>query len=358
MGKAVRNWCVWLGKTVWRWFEQLAARHPAMPYLAVLLPALLVILGLSWELLATREFRENILVESFGLLYDLLVIGALVAFINSLGERRRVIKRYEDEIDDFRNWKSEEATYRIAGNVKRLNEEKVTEVDLSSAFLQGARLGGAHLQRAELCASNLQGACLSNADLQQADLSWADLQQADLCSAHLERADLSESDLEQANLVHAHLERADLSWADLQGAILIDADLQGAILAGAQLQRANLTGCRLERAILWKADLHGADLSGATLNGAMLWGANLQCTDLSGADLQGARYDVHTRWPAGFVPPADAILQETSDSDLLDLSTAPPPDPMQLYLQNRAQTSPGLLCNVLGGNPHYEQTNV
>jgi hypothetical protein len=74
------------------------------------------------------------------------------------------------------------------------------------------------------------------------------------------------------DLHEAQLQGADLQGALLQGACLIDAHLQGTILAGAQLQ---------------EAQLQGAELTDA---------------DLRDADLQDARYDLRTRWPAGFDP--------------------------------------------------------
>ncbi len=54
----------------------------------------------------------------------------------------------------------------------------------------------------------------------------------------------------------------------------------------------------------------GADLSRCDLRGATLAGAQLQFANLTGADLTGARYDRHTRWPAGFAPENYGARQE------------------------------------------------
>ncbi len=54
------------------------------------------------------------------MLFDILVIGVLILFLNKLAEKRVDNRRYLEEIEDFRGWESEEAAYRIAGNLKRL----------------------------------------------------------------------------------------------------------------------------------------------------------------------------------------------------------------------------------------------
>ncbi len=66
------------------------------------------------------DFMENVLVEAHGMLFDILDIGVLILFLNKLVEKQMESQRYLDEIDDFRGWESEEASYRIASNLRRL----------------------------------------------------------------------------------------------------------------------------------------------------------------------------------------------------------------------------------------------
>lgn len=94
--------------------------------------------------------------------------------------------------------------------------------------------------------------------------------------------------------------------------------LDGANLEDAYLGNANLVGGRFAWAKLAGARFQSADLRGATFREAQLEGANFEKADLSGADLSGAdlsranlrnakvvdiRYNLQTRWPAGFAPP-------------------------------------------------------
>jgi len=180
------------------------------------------------------DFYKNILIEAHGMLFDILVIGIFIFALHKIGEsrikRELDIKRWEEEIDDFRGWNEKEATFRIVGNIRRLNRNGTTDIDLRDSFLEEASLEEIDLRDAILTRANLRGASLFGADLRGADLSPADLRGADLSSA------------------------------DLRGADLIIANL-----ADAKLWKADLRGADLRRTKLWKADLGEADLRGATL---------------------------------------------------------------------------------------------
>jgi uncharacterized protein YjbI with pentapeptide repeats len=176
---------------------------------------------------------------------------------------------------------------------------------------------GADLHEIVLPYAALRDAHLSGANLERASL-WG----ANLAFAHMGEARLASANLGHARLAYASLFLADLSKADLRGAILRHACMWGTNLPGAQLQDADLRGAKLPFARLKGADLAGADLRGAILTeitGASyqfdapeylpqpiqqsdLYRIMLDAVDFAGVKLTGARYDVHTRWPAGFDP--------------------------------------------------------
>lgn len=87
-----------------RWLEKLSDEKPIMLTSYVLFLAALVVIGLSlW--FYDFEFLENILVEAHGMLFDLLVIGVFLFWLQSLGEKRRErrlnIQRWQEEISDY-----------------------------------------------------------------------------------------------------------------------------------------------------------------------------------------------------------------------------------------------------------------
>jgi len=138
---------------------------------------------------------KNIRVEAHGMLFDILVLGLLFSWLHNRGEKRRLIQRYTDEIDDFRGWEEEEAAKRIRGNIFRLNREGVHNINLNRCFLKGAdlmeaNLMGANLWEAVLEVANLWGANLEGARLEEANLEGANLRKADLMEANLTGAEL------------------------------------------------------------------------------------------------------------------------------------------------------------------------
>ena len=103
-----------------------------------------------------EPFLENILVEAYGMLFDILIIGIIILWLNKRREKKLEIQRYHNEIDDFRFWESEEAMFRIVGNIKRLNRMNVSKISLFRC----------HLKNAQLFNMNLSGAMLAHANLQ------------------------------------------------------------------------------------------------------------------------------------------------------------------------------------------------
>lgn len=160
-----------------------------------------------------RQFIRDVLVEAHGMLFDILIIGtfifALHTLVGSRREKKRNIERWQEEIDDFRGWESDEAKVRILGNIKRLNRNGITEINLIGCLLKNANLSFTHLERARLLGAHLE--------------------RARLLETHLEGANLRGAYLKGAFLVRAKLEGAKLEGANLEGAFLQEANLKGAI---------------------------------------------------------------------------------------------------------------------------------
>lgn len=194
---------------------------------------------------SNSDFLYGILVESHGVVLEVFVLVVLVGILTRLGTSRfnpqlstqldtREIAAHVAEIDDFRGWESQEAAFRTAGNIKRLNRLGMSDIDLRRVYLADTVLTEA----------SLQGAFLPQADLTSADLTRANLQEAVLAEAKLTGADLqagvlAAADLTKANLSGANLQEANLTGADLQGAVL-----EGTNLTGANLREADLRNVR------------------------------------------------------------------------------------------------------------------
>ena len=253
-----------------------------------------------------------------------------------------------------------------------LTGANLTKADLTGANLTKADLTGANLTKANLTTADLTGANLTTADLTTADLTTADLTTADLTGANLTGANLTGANLTGADLTGADLTGADLTGADLTTANLTTANLTTANLNGAKnlkdvtswqltnlsqanfssfdekklkgskfegafyingqppslpgtlkpeeleiqsienikdLQGVNLSGADLRDTNLSKANLSDADLRDTNLSKANLSGADLRKTDLAGAILKGAKYSKATKFPKGFKPQAEGMVE-------------------------------------------------
>ena len=215
------------------------------------------------------DFLRSVFVEAHGMLFDLFVIATFILWLNKKAEKKRNIQRWQEEIDDFRGWDEKEATFRIVGNIKRLNRNGITNINLADSFLKNVNFSRANLKDADLTWANLEEAYLGKAHLEGTCLLGANLRRAYLGRANLEKANLEGAKLFGANLEKANLNGANLEGANLEGAVLLRANLGGANLGGAKLEGANLEGADLRGANLMGADFRGADLRGADLRGAI-----------------------------------------------------------------------------------------
>jgi len=179
-------------------------------------------------IVATGSFQEGVLVEATGFLFDILLFGLAFTIYDNIKTREVRIQRYKDKIEFFRDWKSEEAAYRTAGNIKLLNKEKISAINLCNCYIKKANLDLVDLRFADLSGANLRGTYLMKAELGEADLSRADLNGADLMGTDLSRTDLRFADLSGANLGNANLNGADLAFT-----ILKKVKLAGLVFASA-----------------------------------------------------------------------------------------------------------------------------
>lgn len=201
-----------------------------------------LVLSISYPLFRhdPDSYLRAIMMEAHSMLFDLAIIGILLLWLNKSGEKRIRIKRNQDEIDDIRYWKSQEASYKILANVKRLIRDNVTKLDLNNCYLRNINLNFANLK-----GSNLNYADLEFCSLIDTNLNHARLNQASFMNANLNRANFSDSLLSGANLqkikgIKTNFEKACLIKANLNDSFLIDANFQFSDLTGADFVNANL----------------------------------------------------------------------------------------------------------------------
>ncbi len=205
---------------------------------------LVIVVGISLSHY-NAAFWRDILIEAHGMLLDILIFGIFLLWLNQKRDGKLVLQKYHEEIDDMRGWASEMAARRIRGNIRRLNKNRVTQIDLAKCYLRGVDLQDVCLERSTLRQADLEKAQLAESNLGRADLDGANLQGANLQKSYLWKASLQSADLRVADLEGADLWDANLTEADLRGANLADARLAPTQLFGA----ATLYQARLDPAL-------------------------------------------------------------------------------------------------------------
>ncbi len=236
----------------------------------------------SWIILAIlirkylSIFGEGLLIEFFGMVLDILVIGIIILWWNENREKKRHIQRWQDEIDDFRGWESEEAMFRIVGNIKRLNKKGINKINLNRCYLKKAQLHKNQLQESNLEYIKLQNAILSSVNLKGAYLK----------SAYLTNAILIDNNFEEAFLKKSNFEGATSTQCNFNNAIFRSAHFTNFRCVLTSFKKADFLWAYLKNASFFSADFKEACFRKATLEGASFFNCNFESVDFSYSDLR------------------------------------------------------------------------
>lgn len=231
------------------WFYYIIERPILTAVVVLFLTSVLVILlSLKYYLRDADGFWGNVLVEAHGMLFDIAIIGILLFWLNENGEIRQRIRTYQNEIDDFRLWRSEEAAFRTVGNIRRLNRHKIFEINLVNCHLPKTNLSYVNLKASNLNSANISNCSLIEINFENCRLNQTNLENSNLNGANLRGAYASGSNFQDAYLIKANLENAFLIKSNFKNAFLMESNMAHSYLMGADFENASL----------YKADLRGA----------------------------------------------------------------------------------------------------
>lgn len=199
---------------------------------------ILIPLGWSYEI----NYKDDVLVEAHGLLFDLLVFGILWSWYDTMkkqdendkkeeNERRLRIERHQEQIDYLRHWKSDEAKFIIRGHIQSLNKERVTKIDMSHIDISGPENEGSQKLRIE----NLE---LDESELFRSNLSYLTLPKASFNSttdnlrSEFVGAFIPRGKFKSCHLIETDFSRAMLAGADFTNSTIVDVSFKKAHLEG------------------------------------------------------------------------------------------------------------------------------
>ncbi len=211
------------------------------------------------------KFRENLLVEAHGTLLDILLLGVFVVWLQQKGNKLKDNQRYIDEIDDFRGWDDETAARKIRGNIRRLNTNGVTSINLSNCCLKNM---------------DLSGAVLSNSDFWGADLTNTDLSNCILNDCNFEETIMGHSSFRGAWLQSSQFIRVDAGGLDFREACLDYVIFEEVTMTDVDCFKAGFRKAKINDSVLtevsfWQTDLEMSDFTGTRMKDAQFKEANL-----------------------------------------------------------------------------------
>ncbi|MEM8901784.1 MAG: pentapeptide repeat-containing protein [Bacteroidota bacterium] len=247
------------------------------------------------------DFWENVLVESHGMLLDLLIIGVFLFWLQkrtaARRDKKRDVQRYQEELNDYRGWADNEASFRVAGLIRRLGEESIdfhqlhlgrcSREIIRRAIDQGTRifsLEGADLKTFDFSGVNCWNVNMSQTDLAKANLSKANFSMADFSESRLKNTNLSESELRGAKFDGAFLSSTILTKASAEGT-----SFSKSVLFGSMFNHATLTYTRFE-----EAEFLQSVFENATLFAASLKNCKVNMVSFENAKLEESRWEGST----------------------------------------------------------------
>lgn len=154
---------------------------------------------------------KDVLGNINGSLFDLILFGVIFVAFNKNREKKRKIIEYSELIEDFRDWKSDEAKYRILGAVKRLQELGVKNIDLNRCYLKAVMLNNMRFENADLNCIDLSNANISNCKFIKCNFSGAQLPLANLTDC-----DLIDCNIDSCNFFQTNIFRTNFGGSNLR----------------------------------------------------------------------------------------------------------------------------------------------
>lgn len=191
-----------------------------------------------------KDFFQNIAVEAHGMIMDIAVIGVLSLWLNNKVRKKDINRGYLEQIDDFRYWKSEEASFRIAGLIKRLYRNNEKKINLHQCYINGIRLESVSFEKSICFQTNFSDSTLKNINFIKCTLKGSAFTNATVSNIHFIKCYMRIVNFTNAKMIGTVFDNCDLVRADFKNSILknsifTNSDIDGATFQGADLENAN-----------------------------------------------------------------------------------------------------------------------
>lgn len=191
-----------------------------------------------------RNFWENILVESHGLLLDILVLGVLVVWLELRRNNKQFIYRHKEDISDLAHLDTPEINMKKVGIIKRLNSINIYDIDVPNLVLTNAKAKGLKFKNSKLIGFKLSNGSLhsfsyEDSNLRSSDFSGSRILNTEFIRCNLYKTDFTNCQASGTDFTDSCLDRVKFIGANMTSANFRGSDLIGASFEGANLRNAN-----------------------------------------------------------------------------------------------------------------------
>jgi uncharacterized protein YjbI with pentapeptide repeats len=188
-----------------------------------------------------KSFWENVLVEAHGLVFDVLVLGLVLVWMDTYRQNRESITRDLENLWDLNTLTEEVYQKKKVNILKRLNQHKTFKIDVTDLILKNAKVKDISFTNSGLYGLKFLGCPIFNLKIKSSKLNSANFSDSVIKNSQITDTYLKNATFKSASLVGIIFKNSDLFRAKF-----IDADLEGADLRGCNLKRTNFTGANLK----------------------------------------------------------------------------------------------------------------
>ena len=197
--------------------------------------------------LYNKDFWENVLVEAHGMIFDILIIGVIVVWLDTRRTNHNEKKSMLNELSDMSYLDLPEVNHRKVGMMHRLNNLGVITFNIEGLILTNVRIKrlrfeGSNFSFLKTIDSSISGTEFIETSLFRADFSEADIKSTRFISCEMKKAVFIKSKANGVDFSNSNLERAKFMNAHLKNAIFKGCNLREVNFESANLRNANLKG--------------------------------------------------------------------------------------------------------------------
>ncbi|RYV01806.1 hypothetical protein SOPP22_15740 [Shewanella sp. OPT22] len=197
--------------------------------------------------LYNRGFWENVLVEAHGLLFDILIIGVIVVWLDTKRAQSDEKVTTLNNLSDVSYLDLPEVNLRKVGMIHRLNNLDVFQFSINQLVISGARV-------IELTSKF--------SSLNQLKAKKTEITSSNFINTQLIKSDFSESLIRTTKFLKCEMKKTVFIDSQVRGVDFTDSNLERAVFINADLQNAIFKGCNLREINFENANLRNVNLKG------------------------------------------------------------------------------------------------